>query len=108
MKTKFYLLLKINLCVSLLLASFICKSQLVTTIAGGGNGDGGSALNTSIFPQTFAADNNGNIFFTGFDYGLYTIRRISGGKRFNHCEFNGNSDGYRCFRQPLFLQPEPI
>ena len=62
----------------LILKPIMGEGQLVTTIAGGGNGDGGSALSTSIFPGIMSADISGDIFFTdGYPYNQ--IKKISGG-----------------------------
>jgi|GEM_PF-1788991 len=51
------------------------KAQLVTTIAGGGTGDGGAAINTTAVPKAMAVSNNGTIYYS--DAVLNCTRKIT-------------------------------
>ncbi|MBS1588372.1 MAG: hypothetical protein JST52_02035, partial [Bacteroidetes bacterium] len=53
------------------------SAQILTTIAGGGSGDGGSAVHTSVAPAQLAVDNNGTIYYS--DNSFNCTRKIVSG-----------------------------
>ena len=63
-------------CALLLGISWGAKAQIITTIAGGGVGDGGQATAASLdYDNYIAKDRFGNLYIS--DYNNYRIRKVA-------------------------------